>query len=382
MKYFTIYKITNTINDKEYIGCHITEKLDDGYMGSGKWLKRAIEKYGVENFKKDILFIFDNREDMLAKERELVNEEYVLREDTYNLTLGGGVGWFHIHTPEGRKQQKELSLERWDAPHFFASDYAKTTVRNTLEEKYGEGIVNVFQVEEVKEKSKESNMKAWGVPFASMSPEVKEKTARTNRERRGVDYPVQDKEVLDKIVKTTRVNHGVDYGVQTEKCRSINRERMKGNELTKGMKFITKDGVERMCREEELSSFIEQGWEATSHTKGTIWVNNGEKTKMITEEEKDDYLSDGWCLGRGSLKRKNLGKRRKMNKDGDVRVIPVEDVPTFLENGWSFGGVKTGASGEKVINNGLISKRVKIEDIPQYLADGWVVGRLPPSRKN
>ena len=91
MKYYTVYKITNTINNKEYIGYHQTNNLDDGYMGSGKLIKRAISKYGVSSFTKEYIEIFDNMDEAVALEALIVNAEYTLSDTTYNITLGGNV---------------------------------------------------------------------------------------------------------------------------------------------------------------------------------------------------------------------------------------------------------------------------------------------------
>ncbi len=95
--FYTIYKVTNILDDKIYIGKHQTKDLDDGYMGSGKHLKRAISKYGIENFKKEILFVFDDENKMNDKEAELVNNEFVLREDTYNICVGGQGGFSYLN---------------------------------------------------------------------------------------------------------------------------------------------------------------------------------------------------------------------------------------------------------------------------------------------
>lgn len=91
--YYTVYKTTNLINKKEYIGVHATNDLNDSYLGSGTLLGRAIKKYGKHNFIRETLFIFDDPQSMYSKEEELVTEEYVSRKDTYNKTLGGRGGF-------------------------------------------------------------------------------------------------------------------------------------------------------------------------------------------------------------------------------------------------------------------------------------------------
>lgn len=111
--YYYLYKITNTINNKIYIGVHRTANLDDGYMGSGTALKRAMKEYGKEFFTKEIIKFVDNEQELLEAEKEIVNEDFVNREDTYNLTLGGvsfydlvkhgGKEYFDLRSKNGKK---------------------------------------------------------------------------------------------------------------------------------------------------------------------------------------------------------------------------------------------------------------------------------------
>ena len=91
--FYLVYKITNMVNDKFYIGCHKTKVKDDGYMGSGKLIKKAIEKYGIQNFKKELLAECSTAEEMFAKEKEFV----VLSEMSYNLKHGGEGGFDFIN---------------------------------------------------------------------------------------------------------------------------------------------------------------------------------------------------------------------------------------------------------------------------------------------
>ena len=88
-----VYQITNYTNGKRYIGVHKTKNINDGYMGSGVLIKKAILKYGIDNFKKEILFCFVDYRSALAKERELIANT----KPEYNLHEGGRGGWEYIN---------------------------------------------------------------------------------------------------------------------------------------------------------------------------------------------------------------------------------------------------------------------------------------------
>ena len=137
--FYTVYKITNKINGKIYIGKHQTKDANDSYMGSGKYIKRSIKKYGIENFTKEILFVFDNEEDMNSKEAELVTEEFCIRNDTYNLCSGGRGGFSYMErtgtifriTSENSKYYGEKAKEKLKIL-FQDEDYIKKHRENSL----------------------------------------------------------------------------------------------------------------------------------------------------------------------------------------------------------------------------------------------------------
>jgi hypothetical protein len=83
-----VYKITNVNTGLEYIGVHSTNNISDKYLGSGANIKRAIKEHGVECFSKEILYSFATRQEALAKEKELVNKDYIQSNKSYNISIG------------------------------------------------------------------------------------------------------------------------------------------------------------------------------------------------------------------------------------------------------------------------------------------------------
>lgn len=91
-KYHYFYKITNIITGQYYYGIHSTNNLNDGYMGSGQALKRAMEEYGKQNFIKEILKLFNTRDEASVYENKIVTQEVIDDVNCYNLRTGGDYG--------------------------------------------------------------------------------------------------------------------------------------------------------------------------------------------------------------------------------------------------------------------------------------------------
>jgi hypothetical protein len=100
--FHTVYKTTNLVNGKYYFGYHKTGNPQDSYLGSGKYLRNAIAKYGAVNFKKDVLFTYSDAAPAFNKEAELVGG-CIGDLSCMNLKRGGsgGFDWINAHKPNG-----------------------------------------------------------------------------------------------------------------------------------------------------------------------------------------------------------------------------------------------------------------------------------------
>ena len=105
--YHYVYKITNLINGKYYIGKHTSESLDDDYMGSGILIKAAIDDLGVENFKKTILATFPTSDEAFEYEAQVVTMKEVNDPMCYNLIPGGRGGQKQFTEEELKEIQKQ-----------------------------------------------------------------------------------------------------------------------------------------------------------------------------------------------------------------------------------------------------------------------------------
>jgi len=106
-----IYLTTNKINGKRYIGrCSNRYAWNAGYLGSGKWLKMAVEKYGEENFERTVLeeVYGDIHEAVVLEESYIAFYNAKHDKGFYNLSEnGGGFDKGDKHTEATKKQISE-----------------------------------------------------------------------------------------------------------------------------------------------------------------------------------------------------------------------------------------------------------------------------------
>lgn len=210
-KYFFIYKTTNLINGKYYIGAHTTSNLKDGYLGSGKYLRRSIRKYGKESFQCEILQFCENSEQLYSLEQKIVSEETLKDKLCMNLRPGGKGGFSLEEAKKGR---------------------AATDLK--LKEKYGEDFRSIISKSIWESKTEEEKL-VIGLKIKSTYKE------------RGLIRP-------SFLGKT-----------HSEESKAKQRKAMEGkrcgNESVHyGTTWITKNGVNKKIKKELLEEFYKLGW--------------------------------------------------------------------------------------------------------------------------
>ena len=151
MNIYIVYKTTNLVNNKYYIGKHKQPTFEfDGYLGSGSIIKRAIEKYGKRSFIRETLAVFECEQECYNAEKQILAECWQ-DENCYNLESGGRGG--KTVSKESRKRMSEAALKRGaHGPH------TEETKRKISKNHNSPGMSGKTQSEETKRKMREKSL--------------------------------------------------------------------------------------------------------------------------------------------------------------------------------------------------------------------------------
>ena len=106
-----VYITFNLINNKQYIGDHSTNDLNDNYLGSGRpAFQNAKRKYGKENFKRKILEFFSTKQEAFdAQEKYIKLYETHVSQGGYNISWKGGN---YSKGSVSKESRKKMSLAK------------------------------------------------------------------------------------------------------------------------------------------------------------------------------------------------------------------------------------------------------------------------------
>ena len=255
------YKITNLINGHYYYGirtCHCLPGKDP-YMGSGIRLHKAYRKYGIENFKKEIIRVCKTREDVLRLEYDTVTDELVKDYNCYNLVRGGGEDSFY---------GKVRCIDKITKKHLLISkdEYHSNPDRYTCILKEFKYMINYETGDEKFVKSSEYNH------YKSMN------------------YSLKGAKGFGKGRVSVKDSTGKVLVV------SLSDKRLKSGELTHLWKGRTHSD-ETKNKISKANSLSQKG-DKNSHY-GTKWMTNPEGiSKPISKNLVEEYINKGWILGR------------------------------------------------------------------------------------
>lgn len=177
--YGYVYKTTNKLNNKIYIGQHKASSFDNSYYGSGTIIQNALNKYGKENFQVEVLYEAISFEDLNDKECFYIT--YFNSTDDkigYNIKKGGNCtpcpdyikkkiskankgkykDFIHIHKDDVEKVIPETELQNWLSEGYVIGRSPKTL--KSMSENYNysvKGMLNKRQSDYQKKRASEAN---------------------------------------------------------------------------------------------------------------------------------------------------------------------------------------------------------------------------------
>lgn len=231
-----VYKTVNKINGKYYIGVHKGEE-DDSYLGSGIALQKAIKKYGRENFERIIIKDFDDEEQAYEFEKKLVTEIVVRNSNTYNMTVGGKGGWYHVDSSGENNPMKnpetvgKITRKAKETRSKNPEKYAEIARKNLSVAQKNQ--VGRKRTEETKNKISQSNKGRKGANLGKkFSEETKEKMSKSWTDTRREEKSFWMKERIEKDPDIVKTNKGKKFSEETkEKMSKSMRESWKNRQI-------------------------------------------------------------------------------------------------------------------------------------------------------
>ena len=210
-QYHIVYKTTCIQNNKIYVGVHSTNNLNDEYIGSGTALLAAIKKYGKNNFKREILNIFESRDEAFKLEECIVTQEFVVNENTYNTRVGGpsSVENHKISTKEiwkiqrtGRKPSPETIQKRRESRKGYK--HSIETIEKIKTSNTGR-VVSDETKQKISNAQKHNENKGRFKPGHSISDETRQKMKESAKARKGkYKHSDETKQRIKESVKRTK----------------------------------------------------------------------------------------------------------------------------------------------------------------------------------
>ena len=342
MIYGYIYKITNLVNNKIYIGQAIDiqkrwwEHLNCAKNQVNTFLYNAIRKYGASNFIIEQIDIASTKEELNNKEMYWIKKlNSINREVGYNLTAGGtGGDTFSLHSLQDKQEIKnkmsQTQKRRWEQ--------MPTEERAILRQKLS--IANKGQIPYCKGKYVYNNGKEQRYILKEEVEEY-ENAGWT----RGSLYK-HSQETIDKIVKS-RNNF---YELHPEKLKEKGR---KVSESKKGHVVISDEQKNQIS--ETLKEYYKnhKPYIAGKHhteeararmseiKRGRVWINNGQISKLIKNEEYTEYINNGWVDGRINVNHIKTNKNKVLVNNGIInKLIPASELEEYISNGWNKGRIR------------------------------------------